>query len=187
MSATSIAEYFRDQGANVLLLVDSLTRFAHAQRQIGLSIGEPPTSKGYPPSVYTKLSQLVERAGNAEQGKGSITAIYTVLAEGDDQQDPVVDAVRSFLDGHIVLTRRLADASHYPAIDIDASISRVMTAITTPEHQAIAQQFKQLHAHFGENRDLINLGAYQAGSDALLDQAIALFPQMSEYLQQKNG
>lgn len=183
--ATSIAEYFRDQGHNVLLLMDSLTRFAMAQRQLGLAIGEPPTTKGYPPSAFARLADLIERAGNAEKGGGSITAIYTVLTEGDDQQDPVADTARSILDGHIVLSRRLAEMGHYPAIDIEASISRVMSQIVSPEHLQRAQTFKRLYAHYRENHDLIQLGAYQPGNDPLLDHAINLKDQMQAFLCQE--
>lgn len=185
MWATSIAEYFRDQGAKVLLLVDSLTRFAQAQRELSTAVGEPPATKGYSPSVFTKLAQLVERAGNAAADSGSITAFYTVLAEGDDQNDPIADAARAILDGHIVLTRTLAEAGHFPAIDIEASVSRVMSTVADEKHQSLAQKFKHLHAHYQRNVDLINLGAYQAGSDPLLDQAIRHYPMFSQFLQQK--
>lgn len=184
MLATSIAEYFRDEGKQVLLLMDSLTRFAQAQREIALAIGEPPATKGYPPSVFSLLPQLVERAGNGEAGAGAITAIYTVLTEGDDQQDPVADAARAILDGHIVLSRQLAESGHYPAIDIEASISRVMPQIVEPRHLQQAQQFKQLYATYRQNQDLINVGAYQRGSDARIDEAIALFPALQQLLRQ---
>jgi flagellar export protein FliJ len=163
MYCTRIAEYFRDKGKNVLLLMDSLTRFAQAQREIALAIGEPPATKGYPPSVFAKLPKLVERAGNAEAGGGSITAFYTVLSEGDDQQDPIADSARGVLDGHIVLSRRLAEEGHYPAIDIEASISRVMPSVVSAEHMRRAQQFKQLWSRFQQARDLISVGAYVAG------------------------
>lgn len=182
--ATSVAEYFRDQGLDVLLLMDSLTRFAQAQRQLGLAVGEPPTTKGYPPSAFARLIDIVERAGNGEKSKGSITAFYTVLSEGDDQQDPIADSARSILDGHIVLSRRLAEAGHYPAIDIEASISRVMPQVTSPAQLKLAQQFKQIYSHFQENRDLIQIGAYQPGSDPLLDLGIRLQGKMREFLQQ---
>ena len=183
MMATSIAEHFRDQGKQVLLLMDSLTRFAQAQREIALAIGEPPATKGYPPSVFAKLPQLVERAGTGDRG-GSITAFYTVLAEGDDQNDPIADAARAILDGHVVLSRELAEAGHYPAIDIEASISRVMVDIVAPEHDLAARRFKQVFAMYRQNRDLINVGAYQTGSDPKVDEAIAMYPQLSQFLQQ---
>src|SRR5471032_3115791 len=182
--ATAIAEYFRDQGQNVLLIMDSLTRYAMAQREIALAIGEPPATKGYPPSVFAKLPKLVERAGNAEKGGGSITAFYTVLSEGDDQQDPIADSARGVLDGHIVLSRRLAEEGHYPAIDIEASISRVMPAVVTTEHMARAQHFKQLWSRYQQSRDLISVGAYVAGGDRETDLAIALQPQLVTYLRQ---
>lgn len=182
--ATTIAEYFRDQGKHVLLIMDSLTRFAMAQREIALAVGEPPATKGYPPSVFAKLPQLVERAGNGLEGSGSITAFYTVLTEGDDQQDPIADSARAILDGHIVLSRRLVEQGHYPAIDIEASISRVMAHLVTPEHLSLVQRFKQLYAHYQRNRDLISVGAYVRGSDPLLDEAIALHPRMEHFLKQ---
>ena len=182
--ATTIAEHFRDQGKNVLLIMDSLTRFAMAQREIALAVGEPPATKGYPPSVFAKLPQLVERAGNGTEGGGSITAFYTVLTEGDDQQDPIADSARAILDGHIVLSRRLVEQGHYPAIDIEASISRVMSRLASPEHLAAVQRFKHTYAHFQRNRDLISVGAYVRGSDPLLDEAIALYPRMEQFLKQ---
>jgi flagellum-specific ATP synthase len=182
--ATTIAEYFRDQGKHVLLIMDSLTRYAMAQREIALAVGEPPATKGYPPSVFAKLPQLVERAGNGMDNGGSITAFYTVLTEGDDQQDPIADSARAILDGHIVLSRRLVEQGHYPAIDIEASISRVMSHIVTPEHLASVQRFKQMYAHYQRNRDLINVGAYVHGSDPLLDEAIRLYPLMEHFLKQ---
>ncbi|NUT59667.1 flagellar protein export ATPase FliI [Herbaspirillum sp. C9C3] len=181
---TSIAEYFRDQGKDVLLIMDSLTRYAMAQREIALAIGEPPATKGYPPSVFAKLPALVERAGNGDEGGGSITAFYTVLTEGDDQQDPIADAARAILDGHIVLNRQLAEAGHYPAIDIEQSISRAMHSITDADHQRRSRHLKQLYSRFQRNRDLINVGAYAAGSDPILDEAIALLPRMEAFLQQ---
>ncbi|MBA1146982.1 flagellar protein export ATPase FliI [Ectothiorhodospiraceae bacterium WFHF3C12] len=184
MLATSIAEYFRDQGRDVLLLMDSLTRYAQAQREIGLAIGEPPTTKGYPPSVFAKLPQLVERAGNGAEGSGSITAFYTVLTEGDDQQDPVADAARAILDGHVVLSRQLAESGHYPAIDIEASISRAMLNITDDDQRSAVQRFKQLYALYRQNQDLISVGAYQRGSDPRLDEAIAYHPQLMGFLRQ---
>lgn len=182
--ATTIAEYFRDQGKNVLLIMDSLTRYAMAQREIALAVGEPPATKGYPPSVFAKLPQLVERAGNGLEGSGSITAFYTVLTEGDDQQDPIADSARAILDGHIVLSRRLVEQGHYPAIDIEASISRVMSHLVSPEHQVLVQRFKHLYAHYQRNRDLISVGAYVRGSDPLLDEAIVLYPRMAQFLKQ---
>ncbi len=182
--ATSIAEYFRDQGRHVLLIMDSLTRYAMAQREIALAIGEPPVTRGYPPSVFARLPQLVERAGNGADGGGSITAFYTVLAEGDDQQDPIADAARAILDGHIVLSRTLADAGHYPAIDIEQSISRAMVNLISPEHFEQIRHFKQLFTRYQRSRDLISVGAYAAGSDLLLDQAIKLYPAFEHFLQQ---
>jgi flagellum-specific ATP synthase len=182
--ATAIAEYFRDQGRNVLLIMDSLTRYAMAQREISLAIGEPPATKGYTPSVFAKLPQLVERAGNGPDERGSITAFYTVLVEGDDLQDPIADAARAILDGHIVLTRDLADQGHYPAIDIEASISRAMTELVTPENLDLARRFKQLFAAYRRSRDLIAVGAYVRGGDPLLDRAVALYPQLAAFLQQ---
>jgi flagellum-specific ATP synthase len=182
--ATAIAEYFRDQGKNVLLIMDSLTRFAQAQREIGLAIGEAPATKGYPPSVFAKLPQLVERAGNGATGGGSITAFYTVLTEGDDQQDPIADSARAILDGHFVLSRRIAEAGHYPAIDIEASISRVMHEIVPHEHTALARRFKQALSTYQQNRDLIAIGAYHKGSDPRIDAAIALWPTLQRFLQQ---
>ncbi len=183
--ATAIAEHFRDQGQNVLLIMDSLTRYAMAQREIALAIGEPPATKGYPPSVFAKLPILVERAGNGEMGGGSITAFYTVLTEGDDQQDPIADAARAILDGHIVLNRRLAEAGHYPAIDIEQSISRAMHSITSPEHQQRARYLKQLFSRYERSRDLISVGAYAAGTDPVLDQAIQLHERIEQFLQQQ--
>ncbi|WP_338849856.1 flagellar protein export ATPase FliI [Massilia sp. W12] len=182
--ATAIAEYFRDEGKNVLLIMDSLTRYAMAQREIALAIGEPPATKGYPPSVFAKLPVLVERAGNANHGGGSITAFYTVLTEGDDQQDPIADSARAILDGHIVLNRQLAESGHYPAIDIEQSISRAMHSITSPEHQQLARKLKQLYSRYERSRDLISVGAYSAGSDPVLDQAIKLRGQIEMFLQQ---
>jgi len=184
MLTTAVAEYFRDQGKNVLLLMDSLTRYAQAQRELALAVGEPPATKGYPPSVFAKLPQLVERAGNAAQGQGSITGFYTVLTEGDDQQDPIADAARAILDGHIVLSRRLAEQGHYPAIDIEASISRVMPQVISAQQLQQAQRFKQVYSRYQENRDLISVGAYAPGSDAETDLAIECMPQMNRFLQQ---
>ncbi|MBS0455141.1 MAG: flagellar protein export ATPase FliI [Proteobacteria bacterium] len=186
--ATCLAEYFRDLGKDVLLIMDSLTRYAMAQREIALAVGEPPATKGYPPSVFAKLPALVERAGNGardENGRGgSITAFYTVLSEGDDQQDPIADSARAILDGHVVLSRSLAEAGHYPAIDIEASISRAMTSLITPGQFDSVRKFKQMLSRYQRNRDLISVGAYAAGHDLQLDQAIALYPRMEAYLQQ---
>jgi flagellum-specific ATP synthase len=182
--ATAIAEYFRDQGASVLLIMDSLTRFAQAQREIGLAIGEAPATKGYPPSVFARLPQLVERAGNGVGNSGSITAFYTVLAEGDDQNDPIADAARAILDGHIVLSRRIADGGRYPAIDVEASVSRVMHDIAAAEHGELARRLRQLSALYEHNRDLITIGAYQRGSDPRVDEAIVHWPQIEAYLRQ---
>ncbi|MDD5328865.1 MAG: flagellar protein export ATPase FliI [Sulfuricella sp.] len=182
--ATAIAEYFRDQGKHVLLIMDSLTRFAMAQREIALAIGEPPATKGYPPSVFAKLPQLVERAGNGLAGGGSITAFYTVLVEGDDQQDPIADSARAILDGHVVLSRGLADQGHYPAIDIEASVSRAITELLRPEDLAMVRRFKLLYSRYQRSRDLISVGAYVRGSDPLLDEAILLHPRLEAFLQQ---
>jgi flagellum-specific ATP synthase len=182
--ATRLAEWFRDQGRAVLLIMDSLTRYAMAQREIALAVGEPPATKGYPPSVFAKLPNLVERAGNAERGGGSITAFYTVLTEGDDQQDPIADSARAILDGHIVLTRSLADAGHYPAIDIESSISRAMTAIVDQQQLRQAQRFKQLFSRYQRNRDLISVGAYSPGHDPGLDEAVQRYPKVEAFLQQ---
>jgi flagellum-specific ATP synthase len=182
--ATAIAEYFRDQGLNVLLLMDSLTRFAQAQREIALAIGEAPATKGYPPSVFARLPQLVERAGNGADGSGSITAFYTVLTEGDDTNDPVADAARAILDGHVVLSRRIAESGHYPAIDIEASVSRAMHEIASPAQMQIARQFRQTLATYQQNRDLIAVGAYQRGSDPRVDNAVTLWPRLQKFLQQ---
>ena len=184
MLATAIAEYFRDQGKNVLLLMDSLTRYAQAQREIALAVGEPPATTGYPPSVFAKLPQLVERAGNGREGGGSITAFYTVLTEGDDVQDPVADSARAILDGHVVLSRRLAEEGQYPAIDIEASISRAMPQIVTPEHLQQAQVVKRLYARYQQSRDLISVGAYVQGSDPETDLAIHKIKPIRQFLGQ---
>lgn len=184
MLTTRIAEYFRDQGKRVLLLMDSLTRYAQAQREIALAVGEPPATKGYPPSVFAKLPQLVERTGNGKPGGGSITAFYTVLTEGDDQQDPIADAARAILDGHIVLSRRLAEEGHYPAIDVEASVSRVMPQVTDREHFGQAQRFKQVYARYQQARDLISVGAYVKGSDPETDFAIEHIDGMRAFLRQ---
>lgn len=182
--ATAIAEYFRDEGQHVLLLMDSLTRYAMAQREIALAIGEPPATKGYPPSCFTKLPQLVERSGNGCEGQGSITAFYTVLAEGDDQQDPIADAARSILDGHIVLSRELAQAGHYPAIDINQSASRVMYQVVSEQHWQAARSFKAMYAKYESVQDLLHIGVYAPGSDPQADEAIAHKDSMLRFLQQ---
>ncbi|MGZ5052000.1 MAG: flagellar protein export ATPase FliI [Methylobacter sp.] len=182
--STSIAEYFRDQGLDVLLLMDSLTRFAQAHREIALAIDEPPATKGYPPSVFAKLPHLVERAGNADHGGGSITAFYTVLAEGDDTNDPIADAARGVLDGHIVLSRSLAESGHFPAIDIEASISRVMPDIIDAGHMQMARDLRRMYSLYQQNRDLISVGAYQYGADPRIDRAIEKNPAILEFLQQ---
>jgi len=182
--STSIAEYFRDQGLDVLLLMDSLTRFAQAHREIALAIDEPPATKGYPPSVFAKLPHLVERAGNADHGGGSITAFYTVLAEGDDTNDPIADAARGVLDGHVILSRNLAESGHFPAIDIEASISRVMPDIIDAGHLQMARELRRLYSLYQQNRDLISVGAYQPGSDPRIDKAIERNPAILDFLQQ---
>jgi flagellum-specific ATP synthase len=182
--ATAIAEHFRERGSHVLLLMDSLTRFAQAQREIGLAIGEPPATKGYPPSVFARLPQLVERAGTGAEGGGSITAFYTVLAEGDDENDPIVDASRAILDGHIMLSRDMAESGIYPPINIESSISRSMTRITSPQHLGAAQKFREIVACYLRNRDLITVGAYRAGSDPQLDRAVRLWPRIEAFLRQ---
>ena len=181
---TAVAEYFRNRGKKVLLLMDSLTRFSQAQREIGLAIGEPPATKGYPPSVFARLSQLVERTGNGEHGGGSITAFYTVLTEGDDHNDPVADAARATLDGHLVLSREIAESGLYPAIDVEASISRLMHELATPGHQQAAQWFRQMYSTYRQNRDLIAVGAYQSGSDPRIDAAIDIHPRLLEFMKQ---
>jgi flagellum-specific ATP synthase len=186
--ATRLAEFFRDEGKNVLLIMDSLTRYAMAQREIALAIGEPPATKGYPPSVFAKLPALVERTGMGAsvngRPAGSITAFYTVLTEGDDQQDPIADAARAILDGHIVLSRSLAESGHYPAIDIEASISRVMFAIVQKEQFKHVHRFKQLFSSYQRNRDLVAVGAYVPGSDPQIDLAIEKYPMLEAYLRQ---
>jgi flagellum-specific ATP synthase len=179
-----IAEYFRDQGLSVLMLCDSLTRVAHAQREIGLAIGEPPTSKGYPPSVFALLPNLIERAGVGRHGHGAITAIYTVLAENDDGNDPIVDIARASLDGQVMLSRQLADAAHYPAIDLNGSISRVMQTLLPPEDLQQANRFRRLWSLYQQNMDLIQVGAYEAGSNPALDEAIRLRQEMEAFLRQ---
>ena len=187
MRATAIAEYFREKGKRVLLLIDSLTRVAHAQRKIGLSLGEPPTMKGYPPSALGIIPRLVERAGADARTGGSITALYTVLADGDDTDDPIVDAARAIVDGHIILSRSLAEQSVYPAIDIGKSLSRVMSDIVSPEHVAAANAVRHLWSSYEENRDLILMGAYAQGSDAAIDDAIARRPAILDFLRQAPG
>jgi flagellum-specific ATP synthase len=182
--ATRMAEYYRDQGKNVLLLIDSLTRFAQAQRQISLAMGEPPSTKGYPPSVFAKIPELVERAGNGTQAGSSVTGFYTVLTEGDDNQDPVADSARAILDGHIVLSRQLAESGHYPAIDIESSVSRTMSNIVDRDHLSLAKKFRQIYSTYRRNEDLITVGAYVPGTDDELDYAIEKFPQFREFLQQ---
>lgn len=183
-TAVSIAEYFRDQGMNVLLLIDSLTRYAMAQREIALAVGEPPATKGYPPSVFARLPALVERAGNGADNQGSITAFYTVLTEGDDLQDPIADSARAILDGHVVLSRKLADSGHYPAIDVEASISRVMPMVVSDEHLNGARRIRQVYSTYQQNRDLISIGAYNRGSDPRIDLAIAAEPAINQFFQQ---
>jgi flagellum-specific ATP synthase len=182
--ATAVAEYFRDLGQDVLLLMDSLTRYAMAQREIALAIGEPPATRGYPPSCFARLPQLVERSGNGLHGQGSITAFYTVLSEGDDPQDPIADAARGILDGHIVLSRELAESGHYPAIDVERSISRVMTSVAPREQLQAARRVRQMLAKYNKARDLIQLGAYAAGHDAELDLAVRAQPEIMALLQQ---
>jgi len=183
--ATAVAEHFRDQGLHVLLLMDSLTRYAMAQREIALAIGEAPATKGYPPSCFAKLPRLVERSGNGLNGVGSITAFYTVLSEGDDQQDPIADAARAILDGHIVLSRALAEEAHFPAIDIEQSASRVMHNVASAGHLECARHFRAIYSRYRKSRDLVRVGAYAAGSDPALDQAIRLQPAMTAFLQQR--
>jgi flagellum-specific ATP synthase len=180
----SIAAHFRDQGKDVLLLVDSLTRYAMARREVALSLGEPPATRGYPPSVFSLLPQLVESAGNGEHESGSMSAIYTVLAEGDDQQDPVVDTARAILDGHIVLTRELAERGHYPAIDIAQSVSRCMATVVSESHLRAARALKEMASRHAQVRDLIPLGAYVPGADPQTDRAVKLYPRIEAYLRQ---
>ncbi|WP_324262747.1 FliI/YscN family ATPase [Altererythrobacter sp. H2] len=183
--ACAVAEHFRAQGLKVLLILDSLTRLAHAAREIGFLLGEPGAARGYPPSALAAVTRLVERAGNSAGSGGSITGFYTVLADGDDQADPVVDTARAILDGHLVLSRELAQQGHYPAIDIPASLSRVMDAIAAPEHRAAARAFRSLMASWHANRDLVMMGAYRAGADPQLDRAMALKPALDAFLQQE--
>ncbi len=185
--ATSLAEHFRAQGAKVLLIQDSLTRIAHAAREIGILLGEPGAARGYPPSALSTITKLVERAGNSAESGGSITAVYTVLADGDDQNDPVVDTARSILDGHIVLSRELAQRGQYPAIDVGASLSRVMSDVVPPEQNALARSFRALVSGYESNRDLVLMGAYRAGADPVIDRGIALQPKISAFLSQTSG
>ncbi|WP_129779100.1 flagellar protein export ATPase FliI [Peristeroidobacter soli] len=180
----SIAAHFRDQGKDVLLLVDSLTRYAMARREVALALGEPPATRGYPPSVFSLLPQLVETAGNGEREEGSMSAIYTVLAEGDDQQDPVVDTARAILDGHIVLTRQLAERGHYPAIDISQSVSRCMSLVAAQPHQRAARALLAMVARHAQVRDLLPLGAYVPGADPATDKAVELYPKIEAFLHQ---
>nr|WP_066720371.1 flagellar protein export ATPase FliI [Clostridium sp. Marseille-P299] len=182
-TATAIAEYFRDQGKDVLLMMDSLTRFSMAQREIGLASGEPPVSRGYPPSVYSEMPKLLERAGNG--AIGSITGLYTVLVDGDDFNEPITDTARGILDGHIMLSRKLAHKNHYPAIDVLSSISRVMSSIASKEHKKLAGKFKMVLATYNEAEDLINIGAYKAGSNKSIDYAISKINQVNAFLCQE--
>ena len=183
--ATAVAEYFRDQGMHVLLLMDSLTRFAHAQREIGLAIGEPPATKGYPPSVFARRPQLVERAGTRVGGSGSITGFYTVLAEGDEENDPIVDSARAILDGHIMLSRDIAESGIYPPVDIESSVSRSMPRIASDLHLQAAQRFREVYSYYMRHRDLITVGAYKAGSDPQLDRALHFWPRIEAFLAQR--
>ena len=185
LTATAVCEYFRDQGKKVFLMTDTVTRCAMAGREVGLSIGEPPTMKGYPPSIFSWLQKVLERAGNSP--KGSITALYTVLMEGDDISDPIVDTVRGIVDGHIFLSRKVAESNHYPAIDVLGSISRLMSAIATPEHKEAASKMRKILAMYRENKDLIDVGMYQPGSNPKLDTAIEMMPQINAFLQQRTS
>jgi flagellum-specific ATP synthase len=182
MTATAVAEYFRDQGKDVLLMMDSLTRFSMAQREIGLASGEPPVSRGYPPSVYAEMPQLLERAGRSD--KGSITGLYTVLVDGDDFNEPITDTARSILDGHIILDRKIAHKNHYPAIDVLQSISRVMSSIATSEHKKVAGQLKNVLATYAEAEDLVNIGAYRSGSNPSIDFALSKIDDVNDFLMQ---
>jgi flagellum-specific ATP synthase len=181
-TATRIAEWFRDRGADVVLMMDSLTRFAMAQREVGLSAGEPPATRGYPPSVFSLLPRLLERAGAAE--RGSITGLYTVLVEGDDMNEPIADAARSILDGHIVLSRRLATSGHFPSIDVLESVSRLESAITTPEQRALSRELRELLAAYRDAKDLVEIGAYARGSNPVVDRALDLKPLIDAFLRQ---
>lgn len=180
--ATAIAEYFRDQGKDVLLMMDSLTRFAMAQREIGLAVGEPPVARGYTPSIYAELPKLLERSGNFE--RGSITGVYTVLVEGDDTNEPIADTVRGILDGHVVLSRKLANANHFPAIDVSASISRLMVEIVSPKHRELASKLRDILSVYEKNEDLLSIGAYKAGTNPRLDYAISKIDQINAFLMQ---
>lgn len=183
--ATGVAEYFRDQGLDVLLMMDSLTRFAMAQREIGLAVGEPPVARGYTPSIYAELPRLLERSGNFQ--RGSITGVYTVLVEGDDTNEPIADTVRGILDGHIVLSRRLANSSHFPAIDVSASISRLMTDIVSDEHKRLAARIRDIMAVYEKNADLVSIGAYKAGTNPKLDYALGKIDGINQFLRQAIG
>ena len=183
MVATTIAEYFKDQGKDVLLMMDSLTRFAMAQREIGLAIGEPPVARGYTPSIYAEFPKLLERSGKFKNG--SITGVYTVLVEGDDTNEPVADTVRGILDGHIVLSRKLANANHFPAIDVNASISRLMNNIVSDEHKKLASSMRDILSLYEKNVDLISIGAYKKGTNPKLDMAISKIGQVNEFLKQE--
>ena len=185
LAATAVCEYFRDQGKKVFLMTDTVTRCAMAGREVGLATGEPPTMKGYPPSIFSWLQKVLERAGNSP--KGSITALYTVLMEGDDISDPIVDTVRGIVDGHIFLSRKVAEMNHYPAIDVLGSISRLMSAIATPEHKEAAGKMRKILAMYRENKDLIDVGMYQPGSNPKLDTAIEMMPQVNAFLQQRTS
>ncbi len=185
LAATAVCEYFRDQGKKVFLMTDTVTRCAMAGREVGLSLGEPPTMKGYPPSIFSWLQKALERAGNSP--KGSITALYTVLMEGDDISDPIVDIVRGIVDGHIFLSRKVAESNHYPAIDVLGSISRLMSAIATPEHKEAAAKMRKILSIYRENKDLIDVGMYQPGSNPTLDVAIQMMPQVNAFLQQRTS
>ncbi len=185
LTATAVCEYFRDQGKKVFLMTDTVTRCAMAGREVGLSLGEPPTMKGYPPSIFSWLQKVLERAGNSP--KGSITALYTVLMEGDDINDPIVDIVRGIVDGHIFLSRKVAESNHYPAIDVLGSISRLMSAIASPEHKAAAAKMRTIMSMYRENKDLIDVGMYQPGSNPKLDTAIQMMPQINAFLQQRTS
>ncbi len=185
LTATAVCEYFRDQGKKVFLMTDTVTRCAMAGREVGLSLGEPPTMKGYPPSIFSWLQKVLERAGNSP--RGSITALYTVLMEGDDISDPIVDIVRGIVDGHIFLSRKVAESNHYPAIDVLGSISRLMSAIATPEHKAAAAKMRKILAMYRENKDLIDVGMYQPGSNPKLDIAIEMIPHVNAFLQQRTS
>ncbi|MBO6273633.1 flagellum-specific ATP synthase FliI, partial [bacterium] len=185
LTATAVCEYFRDQGKKVFLMTDTVTRCAMAGREVGLSLGEPPTMKGYPPSIFSWLQKVLERAGNSP--KGSITALYTVLMEGDDISDPIVDIVRGIVDGHIFLSRKVAESNHYPAIDVLGSISRLMSAIASPEHKSAAGKMRAMLSLYRENKDLIDVGMYQPGSNPRLDIAIEMMPQINAFLQQRTS